>query len=190
MRQLFVAISASLLLFIGCSKKNNPGDILTSYLDSHNSHDVEATMQLFHEEARFTMPGRPPITDIRKMESWDAAISSNLNYESWEVRGDTLVIGRITERNNWFSKAGIPVVEYNPGSEIILRDGKIYEIRMAEMTEESQRAIGEMFSSFFTWAEINRPEELARLMPQGQIVMSENMAKEWFLLLDLWQRSK
>lgn len=147
-------------------------------------------MENIHENARIIMPGRPPITDFRKMEAWDASISSSLEYESWQVDNDTIRVGKIRERNNWFSKAGIPQVEYEPGTRIIFREGKIYEIQFSEMTRKSQSEMANVYQAFILWLQDSRPEELQKLMRNGELVLNEEVAKDWFLLLDQWQRSK
>ena len=190
MRYSVLSIAVIIILVLACSKKKSNEDILKSYLESHNRNDVEAVMENLHENARITMPGRPPITDVRKMEAWDASISSNLEYDSWQVNGDTIVVGKIFERNNWFSKAGIAGVEYEPGTKIIFKDEKILEIRTAEMTRKSQNELANVYQSFILWVQDSRPEELQKLMRNGELVLNEEVAKDWFLLLDQWQRSK
>ena len=176
------------LFLIACSAKTDIEETMIAYLQSHNNHDVEKTLSYFHENASFQMMDQPPILDIRKMEAWDAAIASNLIYESWEVHGDTIIVGTIIERNNWFSHAGIKRIVYRPGTRLIFKEGKIFKITVAAMTEESINDLSDMFNAFFLWASENHPEEMQQLMPGGQFEFSEQKASLWFQLLDEWQQ--
>lgn len=190
MRYSVFSIAAIILLLFACSKRKSNEEVLKAYLESHNKNDVEAVMENLDENARYTMPGRPPINNVRKAEAWDASISSFLDYDSWQVNGDTIVVGKIFERNNWFSKAGLPGVEYEPGTKVIFKAGKIFEIRSAEMTQKSQNELADVYQSFILWVQNTRPEELQKLMKNGELVLNEEVAKDWFLLLDQWQRSR
>jgi hypothetical protein len=192
------AFSIISILFIGalvvfaasCSKKIDNEKILKAYLKSHNTHNIESEISLFHKDATFVMYKQQPITDIRKLVTWDASIKSNLNYKSWEVKGDTIIVGKIVEKNNWFSHAGIPKIIYKPGTRFVFKDGKIFEIRVSEMTEESVIAVNDMFSQFMNWAFEHYPEKLNELMPNGQFDFSIKKAETWFKLMDEWQLSK
>lgn len=188
-RSTTVLLLLSFVIF-SCSGPVGPGEVIEGYLKAHNANNVENVMNWFHEDATLHIPGQPPIPDIRKAEAWDAAINSRLEYEDWDIHGDTVVIGRITERNNWFAKAGIPMIEYQPGTRIIVRDGKISRVEMSQLTAESMQAMNRMYESFFTWLNQTYPGKLSELMPSGELDVSEDMASKWFELLDEWQRSK
>lgn len=181
---------ALVAIMAACSSRMSNEEVLQEYLNRHNAHDIDATLELFHEDARIILPDQPPMNEIRKMEAWDAAISSNLYYENWEVDEDTIFVGRIVEKNNWFRRAGISQIEYQPGTRFVFRDGKILEIRTAGMTEESQAALEEMFRAFMQWAFENRPNRVRKLMPNNEFSFSVDNAEEWFLLLDEWQRTR
>jgi hypothetical protein len=183
---------ASLLIagLYSCSSGSSHEETLLSYLESHNKHDIEAAMEYFHPDARIIMPGRPVLREIRKLEAWDAAIKSKQFFDSYEVNGDTIRVGKIVEKNNWFSRGGIEQVVYEPGTLYIFREGKIFEVRITEMTPESQEAIGQMYGQFLDWAYQNRRPEISRLMPGGEFAFDQSNAKECFLLLDEWQTSK
>jgi hypothetical protein len=187
-RITFISI-AVILIFSSCSRVDN-SEVFIAYIKHHNAHEVDETMKLFHEDAKLYLPGQPPISDIRKVEAWDAAIGGQSDYGSWQVSGDTIKVGTIIERNRWFKRANIDKVEYRPGSRFIFQDGKIIEIRLTEMTIESQAEVANMFQEFITWAQQERPSMVRQLMPNGKFDLSEEKAKDWFLLMDQWQQSK
>jgi len=180
----------SLIILAACSGDHGNESVLQEYLEAHNANDVDRTMELFHEKARLMRHGQSPTTDIRKLELWDAAIKSNLTYHDWEVRGDTIIVGRITERNNWINQGGIDKIEYKPGTRFVFREDKIYMISIAELTEESLKDLQQMFRDFLEWAYENKPGAIRELMPRGQFNFTEDNAKDWFLILDEWQRNK
>jgi hypothetical protein len=193
MRRIFrytALVIIVLFAFSACNSTMSNEEVLKAYIERHNNHDIEGVVELFHPRAVVELPGRPPLNEIRKIEAWDAAVQSRKMYESWEVQGDTIIIGTIIERNNWYSHGGIRQVEYQPGSMFIFREGKIFKIRSSDMTVESQQLIQDMFRNFLAWAQENKPGELARLMPNGAINLEEGNSKEWFLLMDEWQRSR
>lgn len=190
MAKIFTLILFPVLIFFSCSGPTGPQEVVTGYLNAHNRNDIEAVMNYYHDDAVLIIPGQPPIDDIRKAEAWDAAINSKLEYSSWDVRGDTVVIGKITEKNNWFKRAGIKSIEYEPGSKMVVTNGKISEVIMAPITPESLEALNQMYEGFLTWMNENHPEKLEELMPGGELIVSEEMALQWFALLDEWQRSK
>lgn len=185
-----IILFLSLIIFAACSNDPSNEEVLKQYLSSHNKHNLEKTLSLYHENARLLIPGQPPMDNIKTIEAWDAAIKSKLTFDGWEVRGDTIEIGKIIERNNWFQKAGISQIEYLPGTLFIFREGKIYEVREAAMTVESQDALREMFRSFLGWAYENKPNTIRKLMPNNQFNFTEENADEWFFLMDEWQLNK
>jgi hypothetical protein len=178
-----------LALLYSCASVDNQ-EILLEYIENHNAHEVDKTMDLFHDDAKLYLPGQPPIAEIRTVEAWDAAIGGESTYSNWRVNGDTIVIGTIIESNKWFKRAGIEKVEYRPGTKFIFKDGKIYEIWLTEMTLESQSEVAQMFGSFIEWAKENRPAKVRYLMPQGKFDLREEKARDWFLLMDEWQNLK
>ena len=189
LKYTFMAITM-MIFMASCSNTPAPEDIVRGYLDSHNRHDIEKALSYYHENASFHVQGQPPITDLRKLEAWDAAISSNLVYESWEVKGDIMIVGTIIEKNNWFSHAGIAEIVYKPGTKITLKDGKIYRIEVATMTGASLSALNTMFEDFFQWTYENYPEKLNELMPGGIFDYNEKNAATWFHLMDAWQMTQ
>jgi len=178
-----------LLGIAGCNKVNN-GDVLVQYLELRNAHKVDQIMELYHNDAVLYIPGQDPITDIRQIEAWDAAIGCKTRFSDWMIAEDTIVVGRIVEKNRWFIKGGVSEVEYLPGSRYIFRDGKIIEVRLTEMILKSQQDVGTMFSELMEWAQKNRPVVLQGLMPEGLFDLNESNVDDWFQLLDDWQKSK
>ncbi len=179
-----------LLLTWSCSRPTLH-DRVKGYLSAHNSHEVEETMVFYAEDCQFTLPGQQTIagkSNVRALEEFDAVVNSELLFSDVEGRGDTVFIGQVRERNDWFRLAGIDEVHYQPGSKFIFRNGFITQIRPADLTAASAEALEGSLQAITKWASRERSKLLAELMPEGKFVYNAETARKWLELLRDWRK--
>jgi hypothetical protein len=175
-----------------CTKKTDPKEQMVKFLENHNEHNIDRTMDYYTDDAIFVVQGQPPLkgkSAIHRVEVWDSAINSRLQVQDIQVRGDTVIIGKIIERNRWFIAAGILEVEYKPGTFVVFSGKKIKEFRPAQLTDRSAQEISAMFQSFMTWAKKERPDELAQIMADKSFNYDPSKAEDWINLIRDWRQN-
>jgi hypothetical protein len=164
---------------------------MTDYFENHNAHDIKRTMKFFADDAIFSLPGQNPLKGkaaIRLVEAWDSAIDSRLQVNDMQVNGDTVILGKITERNRWFIAAGIQDVEYVPGTYAVFKNGYISEFHPSKLTSASAKQVSGIFRTFMDWAKKEKPTELAAIAPPDKPFRYEpSKAEGWINLLREWK---
>ncbi len=165
-------------------------ELVRRYERVHNSHDVEMALSLYSEDIRFEVVGmfvKVGKDQVREIEEWDVETNSHMTISDIEVQGNSAGY-RLTEGNDWFRLAGIEKMYYDP-CRISFQEELIQEIK-CEPTNESRRAMGEVWQPIMEWASRERSEELAVLMPDGKFVYGTQSAKKWIALLKDWQNAQ
>ena len=173
------------IIIIGCSPELD--NLVKTYEQAHNNHDVEKVMSLCSNDIRFEIVGtwtKSGKEQVRELAEWDTATNSNMNISDIEVRADTAIF-KLKEGNDWFRLAGIEFMYYEP-CKMVFHDGLIKEIK-AELTQKSLKDFQEVWPSIFQWISEERNKELSELMPDGEFVYSAENAKQWLCLLREWR---
>jgi len=176
----------SLSALLSCTPQ--PEEILQSYVEAYNSHDVEKVMSLYTDDVIFENVGvwkKQGKQEIRKITEWDATTHIHMQVSDIEVFGDTVTFYLI-ETNDWLKMAGIGELHYK-GS-IVGHKGLIQKVR-AEITEKSLETFQKAWQSIMGWAYEERSSELAELMPNGEFLYGGEVAKKWLVLLQEWRET-
>ena len=161
--------------------------LVKRYEQIHNSHDVEMALSLYSEDVRFEVVGmfvKVGKDQVRDIEEWDVETNSHMTISDIEVKGTTASY-RLAEGNDWFRLAGIELMHYEP-CKIVFHEGLITEIK-CEPTDESKRAMREVWNPIMEWVSRERSDELAGLMPDGKFVYGAKSARKWMNLLKEWR---
>ncbi|MCK5840039.1 MAG: nuclear transport factor 2 family protein [Bacteroidales bacterium] len=190
-KSVYIILTGLIIVFLSqCKTNNDPESLLMSYLEAHNEHDIDETMDYFTVSARFIIESQTPLLGkdaIRKLEEWNKAIDSRLEMFDMTTKGDTVFIGKIIERNKWFEIIGIDQVEYAPGTFVVYRDGLISEFHPSGLSEESTKQLAPKFKSFMEWATKEKAKELREMMPDKKFDYKPEKAEIWFQLLKEWK---
>lgn len=183
----FSVLALSLLFaLLSCTPK--PEEILKSYVEAYNSHDIDKVMSLYIDDVTFENVGvwtKQGKHEVRKITEWDAATHIHMHVSDIEVVGDTVTFYLI-ETNDWLKLAGIG--EWHYKGSIVVHNGLIRKLR-AEITEQSLKTFQKAWQSIMGWASKERSSELAELMPDGEFLYGEKVAKKWLVLLQEWREA-
>jgi hypothetical protein len=177
-------------LFLAISCNQNSVELVKTYEKLHNEHDIEGAMLLYHENIEFELVGtwiKSGKEEIRALEEWDRALNSNLKFESFEVKGDS-VFCKVIERNDWFKAVGIKQIVHDP-TIFIVSKGRINKI-IANPSREIGKQIGAKIGSIYTWLKTTNDNTINELIVNGEFIYSEEAAKKWIKLLNRWNNYK
>ena len=162
-------------------------EIVLSYQQAHNAHDVELAMSYMTPTIRYMMIGlwtREGQEEVRILESWDAALNSQLTYGSLQVRQGRMDCSG-SETNDWYRLAGIEQVDFD-SIKFEFQGDKITHIR-AKISPKSERAIDQAMNRVIHWALDYAPEEVDALVPRGIFRYGPDHAARWIALVQAWK---
>ncbi len=174
--------------FIIISCNDNKKAIISTYEKLHNSQDIEGEMLLYHDDIEFELKGtwiKSGKEKIRELAEWDNALNSNLKFETYYIKGDS-VICKAIEKNDWFKAVGIQQIIHDP-TIFILKDGRISNI-IANPVAEFGKKIGEKIGSIYSWSNMTRDSTINELIVKGEFIYSAETAEKWLSLLEKWNK--
>jgi limonene-1,2-epoxide hydrolase len=178
------ALSLLLLAAFSCSPK--PADIVKSYQEAYNNHDLERVLALYAEDVRFEIVGEISLhgkEQLRELTEYDFVLNIHMSCGPCQTKGDS-VMCELTETNDWLKTAGIRKAHYL--ATFVVTDGLIQSIR-AELIPETDQAFGEILDPLMKWATESKPELVAEMMPEQKFVYNANNAKKSLSLLREWK---
>jgi hypothetical protein len=170
----------------GCTVQDGE-KIIRSYEKAHNSHDVEKVLSFYSDDIEFELKGvwvKSGINEVRAITEWDAALNSNLKFESI-IREEDSVFCRVIENNDWFGAVNIVNLVHDPVV-FIIQDGKIKKI-IATPSEKTGMEIQAVIGSVYQWSDMVKDNTIHDLIQNGEFVYSREAAGKW---LDLFKRWK
>ena len=182
-----------ILVTLGCKEEatiTDPMDVVKKYFEYHNAHDIDKTLSLFSDSVVFVMDdkNRSKGKDVmRKLERWNAAIYGQLSLPRMMITGDTVLMTKITEVNQWYLSLGIDSVVYRGGTYAIVKEGLIIEMRPSLLERNSAIEATARLKQFIKWASDNRTVEIINMMPNGQFDFKPQNAPKWLELMREWR---
>jgi SnoaL-like protein len=193
MRHAAWIVSAFVVLALGsCARGLDPGALVEHYVELHRSGDIDELLALHSDDAEFLIPGQEPIRRIaalRNLFEWDAVLKSELFMDSISAEGDTIVVDSVIERNKWFQAIGLSEARFQPGTRMVLKDGRIVGTYPAAFDAETQKRVAAGFERIVRWLRQYRPEALERLLPGGKFKYDAASAKLWLEVFEEWKSS-
>jgi hypothetical protein len=179
-------ISLTLFLLLAISCNQNKIKLVKKYERLHNTHSVESALSLYDDDIKFELVGtwiKSGKKEIGNLEEWDKALNSNLKFESFELKGDS-VFCKVIEKNDWFRAIGIEQIIHDP-TIFIVSEGLIKKI-IANPSKEVGKEIGSKIGSIYSWSDETNDSTIHKLIKKGQFIYSDEAAKSWLKLLDKW----
>lgn len=192
MKKILIFSVLVILLSTGCKEEltiSDPLEVVETYFEYRNAHDIEKTLSLFSDSIVFVMDENTREMGkehIRKLESWNAAIYGQLSIPKMKIKGDTVLMTKITEVNQWYKSLGIDSVVYKGGTYAIVHNGLITEMRPSPLSNNSAIEASAKLRQFMAWAANERTVEMFNLMPKGQFDYSPQNASKWLELMREW----
>ena len=166
------------ILLIACGEKENT-DLIQSYFEVHNSHDVEKALSYFSEEAVFELKGvwtKKGLIELRGLEEFDAAMNSHLELKDMRESGDTIYC-KVVENNDWFGNMGITDLVHDPVI-MVVRDQKINHI-IGFPNQETGQEIEAAIEGVFQWSQMHGDSTIYKLLPNGKFQYSNEAGAQW-----------
>lgn len=192
-RTSWVLTLLAVLTWTGCASTQDSAALVERYLELHRSGDVDGLLALHTAESEFVIPGQEPIRGtaaVRNLCEWDAVLGSELVMTGIRSDGDTILIDSVVERNKWFQGLGLFEVRYEPGTRIVLQNGRISGTYPAALEAETQQRLMERFQTLLQWMGKHRPDALAELLPGGKFRYDAAAARLWLEVLAEWNTSQ
>jgi hypothetical protein len=149
------------------------------YHDTHNAHDLTATMAFYAPDARFQLNmGRPLVNGvaaITELERFDVIAASMLFPYHWraEKAGETWLIhvDGVIESSRIFTALGLPVVVAIPEAPVlILQDGRIVHVNQPPLRPACTSQIIAGFSALAKW--LANDVTTKALVENGRLVLT------------------
>jgi hypothetical protein len=166
------------------------------YHDTHNGHDLAATMAFYAPDARFQLNmGRPMVNGvaaIAELERFDVIAGSMLFPYHWraERTGESWLIhvDGVIESSRIFTALGLPVVVAIPNAPVlILRDGQIVHINQPPLRPACSSQIIAGFSALAKWLAID--VNTKALVDNGRLVLTTVTLPRIIDLIRVWRDS-
>ncbi len=176
------------LAFTTISCNENKKGIVQTYEKLHNTHDIEGELLLYHDDIKFELKGtwiKSGKAKIRELAEWDSVLNSNLEFEIFDVKGDS-VFCKVAEKNDWFKAVGIEQIIHDP-TIFIVRNGRITNI-IANPSSEVGKEIGAKISAIYSWSNMTNDNTINELIVNGEFIYSDESAEKWLRLLEKWNK--
>lgn len=187
-----VLVACMVLSLAACEEAFDPDAFVQHYVELHRARDIDGLLALHTDDAEFVIPGQNAVRGrkaLRDLFEWDAVLDARLEMRDIHMEGDTIRVDTIIESNRFFEALGLPEVRYQPGTRFVLRDGLIAAVHAADLDEETLRRGLPAYQRLMAWLAANRPDDLARLMPDGKFRYDAESARRWLEVLEEWKRS-
>ena len=175
-----------LIAIFGCTNKQAT-ELIKSYEQAHNAHDIDKSLSFFHQEIIFELKGvwtKSGKEAIRSLEEWDAALNSHLKFEFIRFNGDS-VFCKIIESNDWFRAIDMETLTHEP-TVFIIKNDLIHKI-LAFPSEKDGMKIQAAIGSVYQWSSDVQDSTIYELIQGPEFIYSEAAAKKWLKILARWK---
>jgi hypothetical protein len=166
-------------------------DLVESFQERVNQHDVEKIMTMFTENATFEIVGLSKFSgkqQIKNIFEYDVGVNTNLQFINCKSEGDT-VHCQILERNDRLEAIGINELKYS--SCIFSFKDCLIQSFAAEIPPESVKYNTEVWKGFIPWLLENYPDEYSRMfMADGRFIYNRKNGVVVVQLLRKWKEKQ
>ncbi|MFT7286533.1 MAG: hypothetical protein ACI87W_000639 [Halieaceae bacterium] len=201
MRRHALLLTSLLVVSTVCPAQDTREDalaLITTYIERHNSHDLDGVMSLYAADAIFYLSmGRPPVHGrkaIEGLERFDVAARSTIYPQDVSIEQDAglwrVHIGGAIEHSDIFATAGVSIVmAQGIRNAFVLRDSRIIEVHQPELEVACRDTVLAAFRGAVAWLiERNDPRE-EYLVENGFIKLTPATIPEVVTLLREWRIS-
>jgi hypothetical protein len=158
---------------------------------AHNLHQLDKELSFYADDARFeigdgiTAQGKD---ELRKIFTVDVLFNNSLAFSDISIVGNSVVCNT-EEKNDMWRALGMEKVYGR--CEIVFKNGLIQEIKGIQSAKSAQ-SHAELYKAneaFSTWADKNRPEEVAKLLGGKPFKgITPETALDWLKLAREWKK--
>lgn len=157
----------------------------------HNLHQLDKELSFYADDVRFevedgiTVQGKD---ELRKLFTVDVLLNNSLAFSDISIVGNS-VFCKVEEKNDMWRALRVEAVRHEHG-EIVFKNGLIQEVKSTTSAQsESEAELDKADEAFSTWADKNRPEEVARLLGGKPFKgLTPETALDWLKLAREWKK--
>lgn len=176
--------------FINCSKHQKPENLIITYQNVFNQHNVDSLMVLYSDDIKFSIPNmRMNISGIEAMRGiaeYDSVLQTMMKISNISVKADT-VFCSLQEKNEWLITVGISSANY-PNTKILFHENKITYFE-TNLSDSSLKEFGYVMGSLIPWARENYPIELDAIIPESGFKFDTENGIRFLELSKKWKES-
>jgi limonene-1,2-epoxide hydrolase len=163
-------------------------DLVKTFQEVVNQHDVEKIMTMFTEDATFEIVGLSKFAGKQQVKiifEYDVGVNTNLQFINCKSDGNT-VHCQILERNDRLDAIGIVELKYS-SCIFTFKDGLIHSFA-AEIPPDFVEHNRKILKKFIPWLTENHPNEYARMFsPEGRFIYNYENGRDVVPLLRKWR---
>jgi hypothetical protein len=160
----------------------DPVQVLTAYEAACQRFDVEAATAFFAEEGALEFAGGQVTGRAALLEAhrWDGAARNRVAFVEPRVSGDEVAVTMVNQ-HELHRILGVEAIRR--AAEMVIRDGRIYRLRIGVPEPGSMQAMREKAGPFFAWVREQHAEAWERTA-----VLDEAGGQALYDLAHEWQR--
>lgn len=157
-----------------------------------NAGDTETMLSLYTDDIVLSCNGHTTADGKEGMASlleMDVAAGCEIKFSNVRVVDDDTLACTVTERNGFYDLVGVE--EFRKIGIIQFRGGLICEETEAcdvEQWQSMRSAMHALYDAVFEWAAQERPEVLAEIRPDGELVRSKESTTKLLALCREWKQ--
>jgi len=162
-------------------------DLVKTFQERVNQHNVEKIMSMFTENATFEIVGLSKFAgkqQVKNIFEYDIGVNTNLQFINCKSEGNT-VHCQILERNDKLDAIGISELKYS-SCIFTFKDGLIQSFA-AEIPPDFVEHNSKILKRFIPWLAENHPNEYSRMfMSDGRFIYNRKNGMDVVPLLRKW----
>jgi limonene-1,2-epoxide hydrolase len=170
---------------------NNLIDLVKTFQEMVNQHDVEKIMSMFSDDATFEIVGLSKFEgkkNVKIIFEYDIGVNTNLQFINCKSEGDT-VHCQLLERNDRLDAIGIDELEFS-SCNITFKDGLIQSFA-AEIPPYFVEYNSKILKRFIPWLSENHPNDYARMFSsEGRFIYNRENGRDVVPLLRKWGKEQ
>ena len=166
-------------------------DLVKTFQEKVNQHDVEKITTMFTEDATFEIVGLSKFSgkqQVKNIFEYDIGVNTNLQFMNCNSEGNT-VHCQILERNDRLDAIGISELKYN-SCIFNFKNGLIQSFAAkipADFVEHNRKIL----KKFIPWLIENHPDDYSRMfMPDGRFIYNRENGRDVVPLLKRWSEEQ
>ena len=162
-------------------------DLVKTFQERVNQHDIEMIMTMFTEDATFEIVGLSKFEgkkNVKIIFEYDIGVNTNLQFIKCKSEGNT-VHCQILERNDRLDALGIDELEFS--SCILTFKDNLIQSFSAEIPDDFVEHNSNILKRFIPWLTENYPDDYSRMFgSEGRFIYNLENGRDVVLLLRKW----
>ena len=166
-------------------------DLVESFQERVNQHDVDKIMTMFTEDATFEIVELSKFAGKQQVNiifEYDVGVNTNVQFINCKSEGNT-VHCQILERNDKLDAIGISELKFS--SCIFTFKDSLIQSFAAEIPPEFIEHNSNILKKFIPWLNENHPNDYSRMfMPDGRFIYNRENGRDVVPLLRKWSEKQ